>query len=193
MQNNVGKCAAAGIAGEVVYFLSMMLFLTTHTNWALTLWEVMSVAGAFVILAVLAVLSEGGKVKGLCRTFMLISLSGTTFLTSAAHFVSIGVVRPLEAQGTAVPEYFKIGTFPSIEMTLDYIAWGLFMGLAFLFVFLGTKGKALRAISLICAVLCFAGFIGSFFSGNLWYFAPMGYGVGFLIMSIHILRTKRFE
>ena len=184
--SNTKKAAAAGIIGEAVYFLSMTLFLASQAEWALTLWEIMSVAGAVLILVVLAVVTE--NMKSLCRTLMLIAASGTIFITAIAHITSIGAVRRLAAQGEPIPDYFKIGKFPSIEMSLDYTAWGLFMGLAFLCLFLGTKTKRLKVLSMICTLLCFSGFVGSFFSENLWYPAPMGYGFGFLVMCIFWLK-----
>ena len=66
------------------------------------------------------------------------------------------------------------------------------MGLAFIMLFMGLKNKALRAMSLICGALCLAGFIGSFFSANLWYPAPAGCAPGFMIMCIYLMRKKEF-
>lgn len=188
MEKNLLRFAITGIVGEILYFISLTLFLASKTEWALTSWEIMTVVGAIIMLIVLTALSEKTAIKSVCRTFMLISLSGTVFITAAAHFTSIGVVRPLVSQGKNIPEYFRIGFSPSLEMTLDYVAWGFFMGLAFLALFFGVKDKPLKIISVICGILCLSGFIGSFFSENLWYFAPLGYGFGFLIMCIYILR-----
>ena len=190
MKVNLKRAAISGIIGEIAYFISMMLFLITHTNFALTLWESMTVIGAIVMLIAFLVIADEFKIKPLLRRLMTISLSGTVFLTSVAHFTSIGVIRKLESQGTTVPDYFKIGAFPSIEMTIDYVAWGFFMGAAFIALFLGIKDKAIRIFSVTCGILCLCGFIGSFFSDSLWYIAPLGYGIGFLIMCIFILKRK---
>lgn len=180
-----------GIAGVTLYFLSVLLFLITKLEWALTLWEIMTVAGAIIILTVLTEIAEKNKIKGIYRTLLSIALSGTVTVTSAAHFISIGVVRPLAAQGEPIPDYFKIGYFPSMEMTLDYIAWGFFMGFSFFILFLGVREKPLKIISAACSALCFTGFIGSFFLEVLWYPAPFGYGFGFLILCIFLLRQKQ--
>ena len=190
MKVNLKRAAISGIIGEIAYFISMMLFLITHTNFALTLWESMTVIGAIVMLVAFLMIADEFKIKPLLRRLMTISLSGTVFLTSVAHFTSIGVIRKLESQGTTVPDYFKIGAFPSIEMTIDYVAWGFFMGAAFIILFLGIKDKAIRIFSVTCGILCLCGFIGSFFSDSLWYIAPLGYGIGFLIMCIFILKRK---
>lgn len=185
------KAAAAGIICEVLYFISVTMFLVTKNDIALTLWELMTVAGAVVMLIGMIVIAEGYGIDPMHRRLMTVSMAGTVIITSIAHFTSIGVVRPLAAQGEAIPEYFKIGTFPSLEMTLDYTAWGFFMGAAFLVMFLGINEKALRIISLVCGILCFIGFAGSFFNENLWYPAILGYGLGFLIMCILVLNKLR--
>ncbi len=188
MKQALKKAAIAGIIVEALYFLSVTLFLATKADLALTIWESMTVVGAFAILIALSIFAEGYRIKPMYRSFMLISLSGTLILTSAAHFTSIGVVRQLIAQGISVPDYFRIGFFPSLEMTVDYTAWGLFIGCAFLAFLLGIKDKTLSILSAVCSALCFTGFIGSFFSESLWYFAPMGYGLGFLIMCIAVIK-----
>ncbi|SDB13135.1 hypothetical protein SAMN02910317_00619 [Ruminococcaceae bacterium FB2012] len=190
MKNVIKPIALSGIAAEIVYFLSVTLFLVTKADAALTFWELMTVIGAAAILAVLVVVTDRLGMKRIYRTFMLISLSATMIITSIAHITSIGVVRPLVAEGKDIPDFVRIGFFPSIEMTLDYTAWGLFMGLAFLSLYLGISGRSVRILSLICAALCFAGFVGSFFSESLWYLAPAGYGIGFLIMCVMFMRMK---
>lgn len=184
------KTAIVGITGVTLYFLSVLLFLITKLEWALTLWEIMTVAGAIIILIVLNEIADKHNIKGIYRTFLSIALSGTVMITSIAHFTSIGVIRKLAAQGESVPDYFKIGYFPSVEMTLDYIAWGFLMGFSFFILFLGVRDKPLKMISAACSALCFTGFVGSFFLEYLWYPAPLGYGFGFLIMCILMLRQK---
>ncbi len=192
MKQSCKKAAAAGIICEVLYFLSVTVFLVTHNDIALTVWELMTVAGAVVMLIGMLVIAEGYGIGSMHRRLLTVSLAGTVIITSISHFMSIGVVRSLAAHGEAIPEYFKIGVFPSLEMTLDYTAWGFFMGSAFIMLFLGIKDRALRIISLTCGVLCFIGFAGSFFNENLWYAAVFGYGFGYLIMCIYVL-NKRSE
>ena len=193
MNQRLKKAAIAGIAGEILYFISMALFLVTQAGAALTFWEAMTVAGAVIMLIVLAVIADQYKMQQIYHKLMLIALSGTVFLTSAAHFTSIGVIRKLESQGISVPVYFKIGASPSIEMTIDYAAWGFFMGFAFLALFLGIKEKAIKSCSVICGILCLCGFAGSFISDSFWYAAPLGYGIGFLVMCIFVLRSAKAQ
>ena len=42
-------------------------------------------------------------------------------LTSVAHIVNITVTRRLISNGINVPDYFRIGYFPSVEMAVDYL------------------------------------------------------------------------
>lgn len=189
--NKLVRWAAAGIITDVLYFAAVSMFIATKTDISLTVWELMTVVGAFVMLMALSCFADGYNIGHEHRTYMLISLSGTLFLTSTAHFTSIGVVRRLISQGADIPDYFRIGMFPSLEMTVDYTAWGLFMGCAFLAISLGIVEARLKVISMICAILCFTGFIGSFFLEALWYPAPLGYGAGFLVMCIYILVSKK--
>ena len=193
MIQNHRKYAWLGIICDGLYFISVTLFLMTQTDWALTLWETMTVAGAFVMMLVLTAFAEACQIRTQCRRLMQASLSGTLFLTSAAHITSIGVIRKLISQGVSIPDYFRIGFYPSIEMSIDYTAWGLFMGCAFLFFCLGIRDNVFRIISLVCCILCLTGFIGSFISESLWYPAPLGYGVGFLILCIYALKRKQFS
>lgn len=187
------KIIGTGIIVEILYFITVSLFIITHLDWALTLWEIMTVVGAIIILIVLIEIADKTNIKNKYRSLILIFTSGTLFITSIAHFTSIGVIRILESQGQSIPNYFKIGYWPSLEMTLDYTAWGFFMGFAFLFLGLGIKNNILKVISITCSVLCFIGFIGTFFMEYLWYAAPLGYGLGFLIMCIFILYKKNID
>ena len=192
--NNINKkVLKSGIIVEILYFITVLLFIITHLEWALTLWEIMTVIGAVIILIVLIEIADKNNVKNIYRSLILIFASGTVFITSIAHFTSIGVIRILESQGQIIPNYFKIGYWPSLEMTLDYTAWGFFMGFTFLFLGLGIKNKILKIISIICSILCFIGFIGTFFKEYLWYAAPLGYGLGFLIICIIILYKKNTD
>jgi len=52
--------------------------------------------------------------------------------------------------------------------------------------------QRIKLISLLCSVLCITGFIGgTFINENLWYIAPMGYGIGFLILCVLMFRVAK--
>lgn len=52
------KAAVIGIVGVTLYFLSILLFLITKLEGALTLWEIMTVLGAILILIVFTEIAD---------------------------------------------------------------------------------------------------------------------------------------
>ena len=163
------------------------------TEVALTIWELLTVLSAPVVMIVLYKLQNILNVTNLGRTLTNAFMAYTFSLTAIAHFVNITVTRPLINQGVNVPTYFQIGYWPSVEMAIDYVAWGFFCGLAFLSLAKFAKSKLHTNIIIttyICAILCQIGFWGALFiNENLWYLAPWGYGLGFIIICIQALLT----
>lgn len=115
-------------------------------------------------------------------------MSCTCALTGVAHFVNMTVTRPLIQKGVDVPAYFQIGCWPSVEMAIDFLAWGVFAGFAFLSVSLGIARvnqltTTIKKWLFVCGVLCLTGFTGTVFVNDLiWYVAPMGYGAGIVMI-----------
>jgi hypothetical protein len=177
-----------GIITCVLYFIAVAGFLVFKTEVALTMWELITVLSAPVVMLVLLKLQQATGSSLLYKNTATAFLAATCTLTAIAHFVNISVTRPLISQGVAVPTYFQIGYWPSVEMAVDYVAWGFFCGLAFLCVALGIKNgayKRLKITSLICGLLCLLGFFGALFlNENCWYLAIWGYGIGFMVLCI---------
>ena len=49
----------------------------------------------------------------------------------------------------------------------------------------------MQILALIDGILCFIGFAGALLiNENVWYVAPMGYGIGLLILCVMRLRVK---
>lgn len=99
------------------------------------------------------------------------------------------------SEGIDVPLYYQIGQWPSVEMAIDYLAWGFFMGLAFLCISIAKSNreetKGMQIIALIDGILCLVGFAGALcINENMWYVAPMGYGLGLLVLCAMRLRVK---
>ena len=188
------KISIIGIITCVLYFLSVGLFLVTKTEAALTAWELMTVFSAPVVLFVLLELSHFLSITPIYKKALLVFMSCTCALTGAAHIVNITVTRKLINEGVDVPVYFQIGFWPSVEMAIDYLAWGFFMGLAFLCVGLSAASndkskRMMKFNSLICGILCLVGFFGTIFiNENMWYVAPVGYGIGTMIICIQLFR-----
>lgn len=193
------KIPQIGIITCILYFVAVTLFLITKTETALTIWEIFTIIGAPVILFVLIELADLMNIEAIYRNAMLVFMSCTCSLTGLAHIVNITVTRKLIVDGINVPDYFRIGYWPSTEMAVDYLAWGFFMGLAFLSVGLAInrdnrQNFILKIIVLICAVLCLTGFCGTIFiNENMWYLAPLGYGFGVILICIKMMRIINNE
>ena len=190
------KISVMGIATCILYFVAVAAFLITKTEIALTLWELMTVIGAPVVMLVLLKINGIIFAESIYRQATIAFMSCTCALTSIAHIVNITVTRTLISQGVNVPTYFQIGFWPSVEMAIDYLAWGFFTGLAFLCIGFAIKSKEkllrmIKTTSLVCGVLCMVGFWGTIFiNENMWYTAPMGYVFGTIILCILMVKIK---
>ena len=193
------KISIIGIATCILYFVSVGLFLITKTEIALTAWELMTILSAPVVLFVLLELSALVSITSIYKKAMLVFMACTCALTSAAHIVNITVTRTLISEGVNVPTYFQIGFWPSVEMAVDYLAWGFFTGLAFLCIGIAIQNKdkskcIIKTTLLICGILCLIGFFGTvFINENIWYVAPMGYGFGTMVICVQMLKFKATE
>ena len=190
------KIAIIGVFTCILYFISVGLSLITKEEAALTIWELMTFLSAPVELLVLLDLSNLVNATAIYKNAMLVFMACACALTSVAHIVNITVTRRLISEGINVPEYFRIGFWPSVEMAIDYLAWGFFVGLAFLCIGFATNSKdkqklIIKVTVLVCGMLCLSGFFGAIFiNENLWYVAPMGYGLGSMIICIQMMRLK---
>lgn len=190
------KIAIIGVSTCILYFISVGLFLITKEEAALTTWELMTCLSAPIELLVLSELSNLVNATAIYKNAMLVFMACACALTSVAHIVNITVTRRLISEGINVPEYFRIGFWPSVEMAIDYLAWGFFVGLAFLCIGFATNSKdkqklMIKVTVLVCGMLCLSGFFGAIFiNENLWYVAPMGYGLGSMIICIQMMRFK---
>lgn len=175
------KISIGSIIAIIIYFISVILFLVTKTDIALTIWELMTIIGAIVYLILFIKLSEKISSDNFYKRLISVFIACGVTLTSIAHIVNITVTRRLITNGVDVPNYFKIGYWPSVEMAVDYLGWGLFIGLAFICISLSINSKKYNSIKNSCflsGILCLIGFIGALFiNENMWYLAPMGYGI----------------
>lgn len=191
------KYPIAGIGVAIIYFISMTLFLCMKSSDALKLWEIMTVVSAFVILLILAKFCDSIENVKTYRDLAMVSMACACVLTSLAHIVDVTVTQRLLEAGVDVPTYLQIGMWPSVEMTVDYLGWGLFTGLAFAFASFAIAGKEkedvqMKRILLINAILCLIGFLGAFcINENVWYVAAFGYGPGFVTFCIQWIRIAR--
>lgn len=185
-----------GIVTAIIYFLSMAWFLIAKTSAALKLWECMTVISALLILVLLIHFCDSVTALKTYRDLAVLFMACATTLTSLAHVVNITVTQKLMDAGIAVPAFWQIGQWPSVEMTVDYMAWGLFTGLAFVYAAIAVQNRQhcyllIKRVLFINAILCLTGFAGAFcINENLWYVASIGYGPGFVIFCILWMRAE---
>ena len=153
--------------------------------------------GAPIILFVLMELANLMNIASIYRNAMLVFMSCVCSLTGLAHIINITVTRRLIADGVTVPNFFRIGYWPSVEMAADYLAWGFFLGLSYLSVGLAIQSNeknklTMKRTVIVCGILCFAGFLGALLiNESLWYFAPIGYGIGTIVICVQMMRTSK--
>ncbi|MBP5706594.1 MAG: hypothetical protein J6W76_04870 [Spirochaetales bacterium] len=186
------KIFIIGIIDCILYFFSVGLFLITKTGIALTIWELMTILSGPIVLLILSEVSSVLAIPDIYRKAVTAFMACTCSLTAAAHIVNITVTRKLISDGVNVPTYFQIGFWPSAEMAVDYLAWGFFTGLAFLFIWMpiwnSKSNRKIKITILIDAILCLVGFFGSvFINENIWYAAPMGYGIGLVVLCAEMI------
>ncbi len=188
---SIKKVAKLGLVVCLMYFVTLIVQIGFHNNLTLYLVSIVTMlSGIFMALLMVSFPTKNEGVQ-FYRTMAIICVSACMILTNAAHIMNIVAIMPLIERGTPIAEFFQIGQYPSVLMGIDYLGWGLFMGLAFIFsgcvIDAVTK---LRKILMLCGCLCLIGFIGVLFNENLWYIAPLGYGVGTAVICLKLLRSN---
>jgi uncharacterized protein (DUF983 family) len=78
------KIPQIGIVTCIIYFIAVTLFLITKTGIALTIWEILTIIGAPVILFVLIELANIMRIAPTYKNAMLVFMSCTCSLTGLA-------------------------------------------------------------------------------------------------------------
>jgi hypothetical protein len=184
--------AKIGLLVCVAYFVTVTVQIIFNNNFTLYLFSIITMlSGMYMTLFVISFPLEK-EYKQFYRIMAILCVSSCMILTNVTHFINIAVIKPLIASGIFIPDYFQTGKYPSVLMGIDYLGWGLFMGLAFIFssCFINTVMK-LRKFLLLCGCLCLVGFIGVVFNENLWYIAPVGYGIGTAVICVKLLLSTK--
>ncbi len=197
----MGKRSIVGYIGSfvcLVYFIVTIGFILTKESTFLIGMEIVTILSTPIFLVIFIVIPIGNSTeKRIGKDLSLIFMSCCMILTSVAHFVNLTVTNPLIKSGVVVPTYLQIGQWPSVEMAVDYLAWGFFMGMAFLSSSLAVSKenrrlKTLKNTLSISGLLCLAGILGVvLINENCWYIAPIGYGIGTLIVCIELIMLER--
>lgn len=119
----------------------------------------------------------------------LIFISMFAVLTCTNHFLYLTVLNKVTFESSNLNSILSLGNWPSLVMAVDYLAWGLFLGLALLFAAASFKGdrlrSALRWTFVFSGTLCILGVVGvALIDPLLWFVSVTGYGLGFPIISI---------
>lgn len=192
---NLKNAAISGVVLCSLYFVSVALFIAINTLLLQIIFEIITlISGIYFVFLVLILPFSNDNEKKIFKILAIICVVALMFFTSLAHIISLTVLQLVQS-GINIPEFLQLGKFPSIITSIEYLGWGIFLGLAFLFSALGMEGnkhwKPLKLTLLICAILCFLGYFGSLINVNLWYIASVGYGFGTLIMCIEILIIEK--
>lgn len=187
------KIAIQSLCTVILYGIIVCLYLIYKTQLLLTIWEIAIIISAFVVLRFVINLSKFGDKKFINKIVRF--AWGMAIFSTIAHTINLLITRPLIAVGRNVPTYFQIGYWFSTETLIDNIGWGLFLGISFVLLYasLREKDKVIAVTAIIIGTLCIAGFLGGLWNMNLWYLAPMGYGIILMILCVEIIFNKSFS
>ena len=187
-----------GLIGCLAYFITTAGLVVTGAPAFLTAMELATMLSSPILLLLLTAVPAGStKGKHTARQLSIAFMACCMALTCAAHFVNLTVTRPLIDAGVSVPLYLQIGQWPSVQMAVDYLAWGFFMGAAFLCASFAVARedklrRALQCTLLACGALCLLGLLGAvLLDVNLWYIAPVGYGLGTVAVCFELLAGNK--
>lgn len=169
------------------FFATLMLILTRSSHWLNTMEVSTIIGGIYMVPFIMVIPYE--KEKRALKLLSIIATSSCMVLTCVVHILNLAVTNKLISSGVKVPDYFRIGKWPSVVMTVDYTAWGFFLGIGLLLSAFAIVGnKLLKVTILICGILCVIGYFSAMMlNENFWYIAPIGYGIGSLVICIELI------
>ena len=189
---NIKNIAISGIILCFIYFLTVTIFVISGSqNWLIIFEIVTMISGIYFVILILFLPLSNNEKKRIYKILAIIFVTALMVFTNLVHIINLTII----CNKINVPNHFQLGKMPSIITLTEYFGWGIFMGLAFMFSSIGIENEIkLRPIKitlLICSILCFISFFGSLINENLWYIAPLGYGIGTLIICIENLLLER--
>ncbi len=167
--------AWAGIVVAMAYFGVVMGYSITQWAWVYRCWEAMIVLSAVAVWLVLLSLLELAE-KPTWKIAAIASATCMMGITTVVHWPAV--------TGNSVPA-------PGLP-PLDTLAWGLFIGLAFLFSAASLPASKLRLTATVSGCLCLLGLAGSMVGSELlWLIAVAGYGLGTPVICVQLLAKYR--
>jgi len=189
---NIKTVAKIGVFICFIYFIIVALLITFSNNITILFMDIITMlSGIYMVLLIISLPVDKDYERSIYRLLAIIFAASCMLLTNVVHYLNITTIKPLIENGINIPKYFQIGKWPSIIMAIDYLGWGLFMGLAFIFSYFYIKSDTkIKWLLLLSGNLCLIGFFGVIINENLWYIAPFGYGIGTAIICIKLLMIK---
>jgi hypothetical protein len=158
-----------GIGLCIIYFLVVVTYFLTNSLLIFKFWEVMIMLSAPIMLVILvSILENAEENKKGWKIIAIAFMVCTTVITTVAHYTNVisNNITRMEFQPN------------------DTLAWGFFMGLAFIFASLTLPSKIaelkkIKGLIMICGILCLLGLIGPITNIIfLWFISVAGYGIG---------------
>jgi hypothetical protein len=190
---NRKNIAIIGIILCCIYFFVAIIFVATRSrNW-LIIFDIVTMFSGIYFIFLVIVLPFSKDENNKIAAILFVTILG--IFTNIAHTVNLVSIQNIK-NGIDIPVYLQIGRAMSYVTAIDYLGWGIFLGLAFLFSSLGMENKkelkSLKIILLICSCLCIIGFFGwLMINENLWYIASLGYGIGTVVICIELLQYEK--
>ena len=187
-----------GITLICIYYFVVINFIATGSeNWLIVFEVLTIISGIYFILFIMVIPFSHNEKNKKYKLLAIIYVSTLMIFTTIAHAISLNSIYNIK-NGIEIPDYLYIGKHSSYITPIEYLGWGIFLGLSFLCSFFGIENeqklKHLKITLLVCSCLCFSGFFGwLIINENLWYIGSMGYGIGTIVMCIELLIYQKKE
>ena len=190
---NRKNIAIMGILLSCIYFFVVIIFVvTSSTNWLMVFDIVTMFSGIYYVFLIIVLPFSKDRHS---KIPAIIFAAALMIITNIAHTINLTSIQNIK-NGINIPDYLQIGKPLSFVTSIEYLGWGIFLGLAFLFSSSGIANKqelkSLKITLFICSCLCIIGFFGwLIINENLWYIASVGYGIGAVIICIELLHGEK--
>ena len=168
---------------------------TASINWLIIFDIVTMISGIYFIFLIMVLpFSNNDSIQNK-KIVAIIFVTAFAIFTNIAHTINLVSIQNIKNE-INIPDYLQMGRNMSYVTAIEYLGWGIFLGLSFLFSSLGiTKKQELKSLKIIlsaCSCLCIIGFFGwLIINENLWYIASLGYSVGTIIICILLIKYDK--
>ena len=119
---NIKIIAKIGVVISFLYFFSVALLISINNNFTILFMEIITMlSGIYMVLLIISIQMTMEYKNNILKILGIIFVSSCMLLTNIVHWLNIIIIKPLINNGINVPEYFQIGTSPSILIALDHL------------------------------------------------------------------------